>query len=139
MTNLLAGVIAGFCATFALSVLMLMKERMHLMPALDLVSMISGMMHTSRPIGWIMHFMVGTIVYGLVYAWLFAPIWAGMYWLIGIVIGVVGWLIASVALLPMAGKGVFGMKIGFMAPIGSLMMHAIFGVILGAIYGALVA
>ncbi|MGE0653060.1 MAG: DUF6789 family protein, partial [Alphaproteobacteria bacterium] len=81
MTHLGIGLAAGFAATLVLSILMLMKQRMRLMPDLDIIDMISGMMGGSVVVGWIGHFMVGTVVYGLVYAWLFAPIWPDAYWL----------------------------------------------------------
>lgn len=46
-----------------------------------------------------------------------------------------GRLIASTVLLPMAGNGPFGIKLGTMMPVMSLMMHAVFGLILGAMFG----
>ena len=40
-----------------------------------------------------------------------------------------------VVLMPMAGKGFFGLGIGWMAPVMTLMLHLIFGAVLGWVYG----
>jgi hypothetical protein len=53
-------------------------------------------------------------------------------------LGVVGWLIASLAMMPMADKGLFGIKMGAMAPMMSLVMHIFFGAVLGWLYGLLI-
>lgn len=131
--------IAGFIATGVLSLMMLAKQAMRLMPEMDMIGMISGMMHTSRAVGWLVHFMVGTVVYGLAFLWIFSGLWPDAYWLSGPVLGAVGWLIAMVMMMPMAGNGVFGMKLGAMVPVMSLVMHLVFGAILGWTYGALIA
>lgn len=137
MTSFWAGIIAGFVATVALSVMMAMKQQMKIMPQMDMIGMIGGMMGGSRTMGWLVHFIVGSIIYGLAYAWVFAPLWPGAYWLSGLVLGAVGWLIAGLTMMPMAHNGLFGVKLGAPVPWASLMMHLIFGVVLGAIYGVL--
>ena len=40
-----------------------------------------------------------------------------------------------VVLMPMAGGGLFGLKLGVSAPIMTLMLHLIFGAVFGAYYG----
>lgn len=135
MEHIWIGLIAGFSATVVLSAFMLMKQAMNVMPQMDMIGMISGMMGTSRGVGWLVHFMVGTVVYGLGFAWLEPFLWGDAYWLKGAVLGVIGWLIAMLMMMPMAGNGVFGMKLGFMAPVMSLVMHAVFGGVLGLVFG----
>jgi hypothetical protein len=138
MTNIWIGMAAGFAATIVLSALMLMKQVMNFMPEMDMIGMISGTMNVSRAMGWLVHFIVGTVLYGGAYAWIFAPWWPDAYWLSGAALGVLGWLIASLAMMPMAGKGVFGVKMGTMVPVMSLIMHVFFGAVLGWIYGLLI-
>jgi hypothetical protein len=41
---------------------MLMKQAMNRMPRMDMIGMISGVMGTSRTMGWLVHFMTGTLV-----------------------------------------------------------------------------
>jgi len=38
------------------------------------------------------------------------------------------------AVMPMAGAGMFGLKLGMMAPVMTMMLHAIFGAVLGGVY-----
>jgi hypothetical protein len=40
-----------------------------------------------------------------------------------------------VVLMPMAGAGLFGMNMGVMAPMMTLVLHLIFGAVLGWVYG----
>ena len=53
----------------------------------------------------------------------------------GVMIAVLGWLVMMIMLMPMAGAGLFAMKMGLMAPMMTLVLHFIFGVVLGWAYG----
>jgi hypothetical protein len=112
---------------------------MGLMPELDLPRMISGMMGApdTPAIGWAVHFMSGIIVYGVAIA-VFDHKLPGSHTVQGMILGAVGWLIMMVMLMPMAGAGLFGMNMGLMAPIMTLMLHLIFGAMLGWTYGRMV-
>ena len=74
MNKYLCGIVAGFIATVVLSILMLIKSMMGVLPALDLIAMLSGMgnrwMHLpdTPMVGWIIHFMIGTLLWGIVFA-----------------------------------------------------------------------
>ena len=52
----------------------------------------------------------------------------------GVLLATVGWLMMMV-LMPMASAGLFGLNLGISTPIMTLMLHLIFGAILGAYYG----
>lgn len=41
-----------------------------------------------------------------------------------------------IIVMPMAGAGLFGLQLGLMAPIATLMLHWIYGAVLGGVYGA---
>lgn len=41
-----------------------------------------------------------------------------------------------VMLMPMAGAGAFGLHLGLMAPVATLILHWIYGAVLGAVYGS---
>jgi len=134
MNNIGKGMIAGFVATAVLSMLMLMKSAMGLMPELDIISMLSGMMGSGLAMGWIAHFMIGTVIWGGLFA-LFGPkLPGGSFWLKGVIFGVGAWLLMMLAVMPMAGAGVFGMNLGMVAPVMTLMLHLIYGTVLGGVY-----
>jgi hypothetical protein len=128
--------VAGFVATAVLSVLMVMKSVMGVMPELDVIAMLAKMMGSSPAMGWVSHFVIGTVVWGGLFVWLAPYLPGGSYWLKGVVFGVGAWLMMMVAVMPMAGAGLFGMNFGMMAPVMTLVLHIIFGAVLGGVYSA---
>lgn len=132
------GIAAGFAATIVLSAIMVAKQAMNVMPELDPIQMISGMFESPRAVGWLVHFAIGTLLWGMLFAWL-APHLPGPMWLRGVIFGAGAWLVMMVVMMPMAGAGLFGLKMGAMAPVATLMLHGIFGAVLGAVYGKLAA
>lgn len=135
--NIGKGVIAGFSATVVLSMLMAMKSALGLMPELDVISMLSGMMGGSLAMGWIAHFMIGAVIHGGLFALLAPKLPGGSLWLKGVVFGIGAWVVMMVAVMPMAGAGFFGMNLGMATPVMTLMLHVIYGVVLGGVYAAL--
>ncbi len=134
MQNISAGLLAGFVATIVLSALMVAKGMMGLMPELDVAAMIGMMMGASVAVGWIVHFMIGTVAWGGGFALLYELIPGGGAVVKGIVFGVAAWLGMMIIVMPMAGAGLFGMNLGIMAPIMTLVLHIVFGAVLGAVY-----
>ena len=137
------GIIAGFIATVVLTVLMLMKEMMGLMPELNVISMLSTMVNAKMGmpgtpmVGYLLHFVIGTIVFGILFHALNGSLPGGNQIMKGIVFGVVAWLLMMLLVMPMAGAGMFGMSMGMMAPVMTLMLHVIFGAVLGFSYSKL--
>ncbi len=132
--------LAGLAATVVLSALMVVKAMMGIMPTLDLPRMIAGMMGAPNAplLGWIVHFMIGVVGYGIAIA-VFGNSATGIGNVSrGVVISVVGWLVMMVMLMPTVGAGFFGMKMGIMAPMMTLVLHIIFGAVLGWVYGRLI-
>ena len=129
------GIAAGFVATFVLSVIMLMKRSMGLMPELDPVAMISAMAGASSPVvGWIGHFVIGSIFWGGGFA-IVSPYLPGPDLLRGTIFALGAWLMMMMVVMPMAGAGWFGLGLGVMAPVVTLALHVVFGLVLGTIYG----
>jgi hypothetical protein len=134
MTNLKPGLLAGFIATVVLSLLMMGKAMMGVMPELDVIAMLSGMMGMPAAMGWIAHFMIGTIAWGGGFALLYSALPGGSAIVKGIVFGIAAWLMMMIVVMPMAGAGMFGMNFGMMAPMMTLVLHIIFGAVLGAVF-----
>ena len=137
MNNIGKGFIAGFAATVVLSALMLMKSAMGLMPELDVIAMLSGMMSTGPGLGWLGHFMIGTVAWGGLFALIEPSLPGTSYWLKGIIFGIGAWILMMVIVMPMAGAGFFGIGLGMVAPVMTLVLHVIFGAVLGGTYAAL--
>jgi hypothetical protein len=128
------GMVAGFVATLILSALMAMKAMMGVTPELNPIKMIADMLGASPAVGWAMHFMIGTMLWGTLFAWLNPSLPGESHWLRGIVFAVGAWLVMMAAMMPMAGAGFFGSHLGMMAPVMTLMLHIVFGFVLGAVY-----
>ncbi|WP_454633966.1 DUF6789 family protein [Bradyrhizobium cenepequi] len=132
--NLIKGMVAGFVATVVLSALMLMKTMMGVMPELNPIKMIADMLGGPPAVGWVMHFMIGTVLWGTLFAWLDPTLPGESHWLKGIAFAAGAWLIMMIAMMPMAGAGFFGSHLGMTAPIMTLMLHIVFGFVLGSVY-----
>lgn len=137
MNKYFAGFVAGFVATVVLSLLMIVKSMMGLMPELDVITMLSRMMGMPAIMGWIAHFAIGTIAWGGLFALIQDRLPGNTLWLRGVVFGIGVWLMMMIAVMPMAGAGLFGMALGIMAPMATLILHIIFGAILGGTYSVL--
>ena len=134
MKNFPKAIVAGLVATIVLSLLFVMKDVMGIMPQLNLPQMIAGMMGMpdSPIVVWAVHFLIGVVVYGAALAHLDEHLPGNSKIGHGVLLGTVGWLMMMVVLMPMAGAGLFGLNLGISAPIMTLMLHLIFGAVLGS-------
>lgn len=135
MKNLGKSMSAAFAATVVLSILMLLKTMMGVMPDLNIPPMLAKMMGApDTPImGWVGHFIIGTVGYGVIFALLAGKL-PGSLVVQGVIVGILGWLAMMVVVMPMAGAGFFGLNFGVLAPVMTLMLHMIFGAVLGWVY-----
>ncbi|ERS81011.1 hypothetical protein Q672_06780 [Marinobacter sp. EVN1] len=137
MRKVLNGMIGGLVATIVLSLIMAMKSQMGVMPDLNVIKMLASQMESGLAMGWAAHFMIGVVVYGVGMA-VISNIMPGKSSLVGgIILGIAGWLIMMVMLMPMMGAGFFAMAMGPMAMVATLVLHLIFGSVLGLVYGKL--
>jgi uncharacterized membrane protein YagU involved in acid resistance len=83
-----------------------------------------------------MHFLNGTIIFPLIYAYaLFANL-PGSPYLKGLLWGLTLWMLAQIVVMPVMGAGLFGLRMGgWMPAFGSLMGHMVYGALLGWISG----
>lgn len=118
--NIVKGMAAGLTATVALSTLMVLKSVMGLMPEFDVIAMLTGMMGASSPLaGWLVHFAIGILILGSLFAWLDMNLPGNRHWLNGIFFGIGAWLVMMILMMPVAGAGFFGLKFGVIAPMES--------------------
>jgi Family of unknown function (DUF6789) len=133
--QLLKGVVAGFVATLVLSVLMILKARMGLLPGFNVIAMLAKLSGTGSPaIGWASHFAIGTVLWGVLFAWLDPTLPGGAHWVKGVIFGCGAWLLMMVLFMPLAGAGIFATGLGPMVAVMTLVLHITFGAVLGAVY-----
>jgi uncharacterized membrane protein YagU involved in acid resistance len=142
-TSARSGLIAGLIATIVLSALMILKTAMGLMPQVNAIRMLTHMgavyVHTPAvPVmGWIAHFVIGTILWGLIFAATYRA-WPGAAGIVkGIEFSIVAWLLMMLIVMPLAGAGPFGLRLGLPAPVATLVLHIIYGAVLGVVYAKL--
>ena len=134
-----AGLIAGFIATVALSILMISKSAMGLMPQLNPIEDIVRVAHVLTslslplPFGWLGHFFLGTVIWGLVYAAWHASL-PGAPVVKGLIFGVLAWLAMMIVFMPLAGHGPFARSLGPQAAVATLVLHLVYGAVLGVVY-----
>lgn len=140
MDRIFKGMIAGFVATVVLSGMMLMKTALGLMPQLDVIAMLSRMLGApdAPAVGWAAHFLIGSLLWGGLFGWLADRLPGASYWIRGMVLGVAAWVLMMVLVMPMAGAGLFAVGLGIMAPIATLVLHLVFGAVLGGVFGTLI-
>ncbi len=136
--NLKAGIISGFIATVVLSIVMILKAKMGVMPELNAIKMLANMMHAPLVMGWVAHFMIGSLVWGILFALMVKQL-QGSVINSAMVFSIGAWLLMMIGPMPMAGAGLFGLKLGIMAAVATLVLHLLWGVVLGFSYKRLSA
>lgn len=130
--NWIRAVVAGLFGTAVMTMLMLMAPAMRL-PPMNIGAMLGSVMGGSLVLGWMAHFVIGMVL-AIVYAALFATRLPGPGFVRGALYGLIPWIVAQLAVMPMMGAGAFGGSFG--AAFGSLMGHLVYGAVLGGVYGA---
>jgi hypothetical protein len=135
------GLIAGLIATVALSALMILKMTLGLLPEFDAVAMLAGIGHgylglpATPAVGWMAHLILGTVVWGLLFAGLQGVLPGRTALAKGLVFGVLAWLAMMIVFMPLAGAGLFALALGLPVTVATLVLHLIYGAVLGGVYG----
>lgn len=137
MTNTSKGIVAGFAATVVLSTIMVAKDMMGLMPELNVIAMLGSMLDTTPVVGWVIHFMIGTIAWGVGFAFFLNVLPGNSNPGKGISFGIIAWVPLMVVVMPTADAGVFGLDMGMLALAMTLMLHVIYGAVLGLVFDRL--
>lgn len=134
------GIVAGFVATVALSVVLVVVQLAGLLPHLDLIGLLAvaaGVPGTAW-VGWSLHFLIGTLAWGILFVYL-RPLMPGKGRVTQAVwFGALAWLLMMVAFMPAAGAGLFGQGLdGLSVAVATLVLHLFYGWVLGATFSAM--
>jgi hypothetical protein len=149
--------LAGFVGTLAVEALMRMGRRTG-MTDMDIAVMVGGMVTAdqakARRVGLVIHVgVMGTVVFGIVYGLLFQALDSDSL-VTGLLIGIGHGLVVGALAMPMmaaihprmrsdargfalAAPGAFAVRYGAGTPLGLLVGHAAYGIVVAAVYGAL--
>jgi Family of unknown function (DUF6789) len=139
MSNSMRALISAFVATLAVSGLVLLKTSLNIAPEFGLVRLLTRLGGIGQVQAWMDHFIIGTIIWGLMFAAYDSMTNKGSYLAKGLLFGLFGWLVMMVAFMPIVSAGFFGVKLGYMAAVVTLGYHIVYGIVLGLTYGALTA
>ncbi|HET9000930.1 MAG TPA: DUF6789 family protein [bacterium] len=136
--------LAGLVATIIMSIVQAMAPMMGL-PRMDIAAMVGSMLGGSLVVGWIVHLMMGTILWAAVYAYIVEPSLGGAPWVRGLTYGFLLAIFVLIIGFPVVGAmfpsftpkpGFLGMGLGgAMGTMGVIIGHLVYGLVLGAIYG----
>jgi hypothetical protein len=130
MINIGKGIIAGFVASAAASGAIFLGSLAGVLPAADPVRSVSGVTLSPLGLSWVMHFAVGTFLWGPLLA-VMSPILPSPFWFKGVVFGALAWLLmvlATWAADPASPP---------QANLEPILLHVLFGGMLGWTYGTL--
>lgn len=127
---------AGIAGTIVMTIMTMVAPMMG-MPEMNIPAMLAGFMGFSIVVGWLAHFMIGTVL-AIVYAFAFVGRLPGAPWLKGALYGLLPWFLAQIMVNPMMGAGVFAVNTPapMMMVMGSLIGHLVYGAVVGLVYGA---
>jgi hypothetical protein len=130
------GLVAGLAATIALSLVIVLKQALGVLPQLSTISVLAQMLgYQSLAVGWALHFFVGVILWGPLYAWI-DPKSSYPHWFNGIIFATCVWLGVMLIIMPAVGAGVFGLELGLVTPTATLILHWIYGAVLGGVFSS---
>lgn len=128
-------VLGGFLGTAVMTAMMYWVAPLLLPGPMDIAGMLGEMLGVSWTVGMVIHFVNGTVIFPLIYAFLLYRMLPGEPWLKGTLWGFGLWILAGLMVMPMAGAGLFWANVGAMPAVLSLIGHIVYGAILGAVAG----
>ncbi|MEA2988955.1 MAG: hypothetical protein QOG83_1666 [Alphaproteobacteria bacterium] len=137
MSNVVKGLIAGLVATLVLTGLMVLNGAFGLMPEINIIRWLTALGTLSVPSAWMDHFIVGVVIWGMLFAAYDSIASRPALWIKGLIFGVFAWAMMMVSFMPLAGAGFFGAKIDNSALLGLLALHLVYGLVLATTYGFL--
>lgn len=138
--RIIRGFGAGFVATVVLSLLLLCKTNANVLSDFQTIPAIAGIFGAPVIYGWIGHFAIGTILWGGLFGLLhdrMPPIGGAGN---GIAFGIGAWVLMMVVFMPVAGFDFLALNLGPSTAVNMvlalLILHLIYGFVLGAVYDA---
>lgn len=143
--NFSNAMLGGFFGTFVMTILLYLAPVVGI-PKMDIAAMLGSLLGHGIPAtvsglwwaGMVWHFVNGTIIFSLIYAYFVYGWLPGENWLRGMIWGLFLWIAMEVIVMPITGSGVFSDHASYPLErvFGSFAVHVIYGALLGAIAGA---
>lgn len=131
-----SGLWAGFIASLVSAIILVVLTAVIVIPDFNFVLLESSIFGLADSItaAWIVYFVVGTLVWGLLYGVFESYFPKKEPSSKGLVFGFIIWLVFMVGLMPLAEAGLFLQRFGYVAALIVLITDLVFGVTLGLVY-----
>ena len=134
--NVGKAIAGGFVGTILLTLMMRFVAPVMTGQRIDMPGKLGDMTGMGPIAGMIMHFLIGSVIFGLSYAFVLFRFLPGAPWLKGVLSGVIFWLGLQVVMMPMIGGGFFSSRMGgAKIVVAALIAHLVYGATLGGIAG----
>jgi Family of unknown function (DUF6789) len=142
---LLAGFIASVAMVFAFAVAFVAALAVSRLPLPLLASWFAGLTHNQfidaaapNLYAATAVFFIGGLLWALLYALIFEPRLHGRAWRRGVEFALLPWFVSLVVFMPLVGGGILGLSLGAgpLPIIGNLILHALYGAVLGVVWGS---
>ncbi len=137
MQTIPRGIVAGLVATGVLSLIMILKAALGLWPQINVIAQLASLLGAPMLLGWLAHFVIGTLLWGIIFALVYPQLPGRGAVAKALVLSVAAWLAMMIVFMPAAGAGFFGWAIGPSAAVATLVLHLIWGAVLGATFARL--
>jgi len=135
--NIGKAIFGGLLGTILLTVMTQFVAPLMTGQKMDMAARLGDMTGMGPIAGLIIHFLVGSVIFALIYAFVFFRFLPGAPWLKGLLSGVIFWLGPEILTMPMLGGGFFSSQIGgAKVAFAALIAHLVYGTTLGGIAGA---
>ena len=135
--SLAKAILGGVAGTAVMTLMMYYVAPIMLGRPMDVAGMLGSMLGGSWMMGMLMHFINGSVIFPLIFAYLLYRVLPGEPWAKGTMFGMILWFLSQAVVTPMMGGGLFSAKAGgVMAVMASLIGHVVYGASLGGVAGA---
>jgi hypothetical protein len=137
VTYIYKGIAAGLAGAAVRAALLRINTEIGFLPELDFIALVGQLTSTGRTGGLIIHLIFGAALGGA-FAWLDPDLPGDSLRQRGIIVASAAWFLMMFLLMPLGGLGVFGLNAGVLLPLAALVLHIIFGAVMGGAYGWLI-
>lgn len=132
--NIYKGVFAGLIAAGVTTGLTVLKHKYLVMPEVSTPAVMSGAVEAGFWASLAIWTATATVVWGGLFGALATRLPGSTSVSKATVYAVAVWLLMQLIVLPLAGAGLFGAEFGFGAPVVTLFLYSVYGVVLGAVF-----
>ena len=133
LSRLWVGALSGLAGSLAVAASLLLKSAAGFMPDLGLIAILGRGLGVSSLWAWGVHFVTGAL-WGALFVYIHSWIPAASIVTRGMLLSLVPYAGTMLILMPAAQAGWFGIELGVMTPIATLVLHLVFGAVLGVAF-----